>query len=52
MNWSKFLLSDKPPLLSGLWTGIVIAVVGTIFSEGLISITDKLLHAAKMFCHG
>lgn len=52
MNWSKFLFSEKHPVLSGLWAGVVIVVVGTIFSEGLISITDKLLHAAKSFCQG
>lgn len=52
MNWSKFLLSDKHPLLSGLWTGLLIAIVGFVFSQGLISIADKLLHAAKSFCQG
>ena len=52
MNWAKSLFSDKHPLLSGVWTGIVIAVIGFIFSEGLISTADKLVHAAKGFCQG
>jgi hypothetical protein len=51
MTGSRFLYSDKPPLLSGLWTGVVIGGVGKIFSEGLLSITDKLLRTAKGFCH-
>lgn len=52
MNWSKFLLSDKHPLLNGLWTGLLIAIVGFVFTQGLITIIDRLLHAAKAFCHG